>query len=97
MTSIDLHLGARLRRRRRLMGLSQEQLAEKLGIRFQQIQKYECAANRMSAARLWELAQALEVPVSYFYEGAPAARAGEGPRANAEVTAHEPEKQHERL
>ena len=51
------------------MNLTQLQLAGACGVRFQQIQKYECAANRMSAARLWQLAEVLEVPVSYFYEG----------------------------
>ncbi len=68
-TDIDLHLGRRLRRRRRLLGLTQQQLAGQVGIRFQQIQKYECGANRISAARLWQLAEALESPVSYFYDG----------------------------
>jgi transcriptional regulator with XRE-family HTH domain len=68
-TDIDLHLGRRLRRRRRLLGLTQQQLANQVGIRFQQIQKYECGANRISAARLWQLAEALESPVSYFYDG----------------------------
>ncbi|MBR9824380.1 MAG: helix-turn-helix transcriptional regulator [Alphaproteobacteria bacterium] len=66
---IDLHVGKRLRRRRRLLGLTQQQLAESVGIRFQQIQKYECGANRVSASRLFELAEALDVPVQYFYEG----------------------------
>lgn len=66
---IDVHLGRRLRRRRRLLGLTQQELALACGVRFQQIQKYECAANRMSAARVWQLAEVLEVPVSYFYEG----------------------------
>jgi len=69
MDEIDIHLGRRLRRRRRLLGLTQQELAHACGVRFQQIQKYECAANRMSAARLWQLAEVLEVPVSYFYEG----------------------------
>ncbi|MGB6230903.1 MAG: helix-turn-helix domain-containing protein [Litorimonas sp.] len=70
MTSdIDLHVGKRLRRRRRLLGLTQQALAEQVGIRFQQIQKYECGANRVSAARLFELSEALSVPVQYFYEG----------------------------
>lgn len=69
MDLIDIHLGRRLRRRRRILGLTQQQLAGACGVRFQQIQKYECAANRMSAARLWQLAEVLEVPVSYFYEG----------------------------
>ena len=66
---IDLHIGKRLRRRRRLLGLTQQQVAQVVGIRFQQIQKYECGANRISAARLWQLAEALEVPVNYFYDG----------------------------
>ncbi|HEX7760069.1 MAG TPA: helix-turn-helix transcriptional regulator [Caulobacteraceae bacterium] len=66
---IDVHLGKRLRRRRRLLGLTQQQLAGSCGVRFQQIQKYECGANRISAARLWQLSEALEVPVSYFYDG----------------------------
>lgn len=66
---IDLHLGRRLRRRRRLLGMTQQQLAVQVGIRFQQIQKYECGANRISAARLWQLAEALETPISYFYDG----------------------------
>ena len=68
-TDIDLHLGRRLRRRRRLLGLTQQQLAVQVGIRFQQIQKYECGANRISAARLWQLSEALETPISYFYDG----------------------------
>lgn len=66
---IDLHVGKRLRRRRRLLGLTQQNLATEVGIRFQQIQKYECGANRVSAARLFELSEALAVPVQYFYEG----------------------------
>ncbi len=68
-TDIDLHLGRRLRRRRRLLGLTQQQLASQVGIRFQQVQKYESGANRISAARLWQLAEALESPTSYFYDG----------------------------
>jgi transcriptional regulator with XRE-family HTH domain len=68
-SNIDLHLGKRLRRRRRLLGLTQQQLAGACGVRFQQIQKYECGANRISASRLWQLSEALEVPVGYFYDG----------------------------
>jgi transcriptional regulator with XRE-family HTH domain len=67
--NIDLHVGKCLRRRRRLLGLTQQALAEQVGIRFQQIQKYECGANRISASRLFELSEALSVPVQYFYEG----------------------------
>ncbi|HEX4179485.1 MAG TPA: helix-turn-helix transcriptional regulator [Caulobacteraceae bacterium] len=76
---IDLLLGRRLRNRRRLLGLTQSQLALKVGVRFQQIQKYESGANRISAARLWRFCQALEVPVAYFFEGlaAPATMASE--------------------
>ncbi|MGA0607779.1 helix-turn-helix domain-containing protein [Phenylobacterium sp. VNQ135] len=69
MDEIDLHLGRKLRRRRKLLGLTQQELAGACGVRFQQIQKYECAANRMSAARLWQLSEVLDAPVSYFYEG----------------------------
>ncbi|MBV9996280.1 MAG: helix-turn-helix transcriptional regulator [Caulobacteraceae bacterium] len=72
---IDVHLGKRLRARRRLLNRTQQDVAVAIGVGFQQIQKYECGASRMSAARLWALAQALEVPVSYFYEGL-----DEGPR-----------------
>lgn len=78
---IDVHLGKRLRRRRRLLGLTQQQLAETVGVRFQQIQKYECGANRISAARLWQLAEALEVPVGYFYDGLPTVRREEAVHA----------------
>lgn len=81
---IDVHLGKRLRRRRRLLGLTQQQLAETVGVRFQQIQKYECGANRISAARLWQLAEALEVQVGYFYDGLSAIRrevTGEAPES----------------
>jgi transcriptional regulator with XRE-family HTH domain len=78
---IDLHLGKRLRRRRRLLGLTQQQLASAVGVRFQQIQKYECGANRISAARLWELAEALEVPINYFYEGLEADNGSDGTEA----------------
>lgn len=66
---IDFHLGKRMRRRRRLLGLTQQQLANACGVRFQQIQKYECGANRVSAGRLWRIAGALDVPVGYFFDG----------------------------
>ncbi|MBL4597154.1 MAG: helix-turn-helix transcriptional regulator [Robiginitomaculum sp.] len=67
--SIDVYVGSRLRRRRRLLGLTQANLGEQVGIRFQQIQKYECAANRISASRLFDLSEALHVPIQYFYDG----------------------------
>lgn len=66
---IDLYVGKRLRQRRRLLGLTQQKLADEVSIRFQQIQKYESGANRISASRLWSLSKALDVPVAFFFEG----------------------------
>jgi transcriptional regulator with XRE-family HTH domain len=66
---VDVHVGKRIRQRRWLTGMTQQQLAQKVGIKFQQIQKYETGANRVSASRLWDIADALEVPVSFFFEG----------------------------
>ena len=66
---VDIHIGQRVRPRRWLSGLTQQQLAEALGIRFQQIQKYESGANRISASRLWEIARAMNVQVSFFFTG----------------------------
>jgi len=67
---IDLHVGNRVRQRRRLLGMTQQRLADAVRIRFQQIQKYESGANRISASRLWTLSKALDVPISYFFDGA---------------------------
>ncbi|MEM6781275.1 MAG: helix-turn-helix transcriptional regulator [Pseudomonadota bacterium] len=67
-SSIDEYVGARLRQRRTLLGMSQEKLADAVGITFQQIQKYENGANRVSAGRLYEFSNILEVPVNFFYE-----------------------------
>ena len=66
---VDVHVGKRIRHRRWLVGITQQQLAEAVGIRFQQIQKYETGMNRVSASRLWDIAEALSVPVSFFFEG----------------------------
>lgn len=68
---IDIHVGQRLRLRRTLLGLSQEVLGEAVGITFQQLQKYERGANRISASRLFNLSQVLGVPVSFFFEDMP--------------------------
>lgn len=65
---VDIHVGARLRQRRMMLGLSQEGLARRLGLTFQQIQKYESGANRVGASRLYDLARTLAVSVDYFYE-----------------------------
>ncbi|TVP73724.1 MAG: helix-turn-helix domain-containing protein [Rhodobacteraceae bacterium] len=66
---VDDHVGQKIRHRRWLMGLTQQQLADAVGIKFQQIQKYETGMNRVSASRLWDIAQTLEVPPGYFFEG----------------------------
>ncbi|WP_170377978.1 MULTISPECIES: helix-turn-helix domain-containing protein [Ruegeria] len=66
---VDVHVGKRVRHRRWLIGMTQQQLAQQVGIKFQQIQKYETGANRISASRLWDIADALDVPVSFFFEG----------------------------
>lgn len=69
MNPIDQHVGKRIRQRRWLKGMSQQDLAVRCNVKFQQVQKYETGANRVSASRLWEIAQALEVEVPYFFEG----------------------------
>ncbi|MFT4075090.1 MAG: helix-turn-helix transcriptional regulator [Asticcacaulis sp.] len=66
---VDLHVGSRVRLRRKLLGLSQEALGNALGLTFQQVQKYERGANRISASKLHEMARFLKVPVPYFFEG----------------------------
>lgn len=68
---IDVHVGSRVRFRRMLLGMSQEKLAERLGLTFQQIQKYEKGINRIGASRLFDLAKVLSVPVQFFYEEVP--------------------------
>ena len=66
---VDRHVGARVRDRRILLGLTQQQMAELVGVTYQQAHKYEKCINRVSAGRLYTIARALGVPVSYFYEG----------------------------
>lgn len=68
---IDKHVGSRVRMRRMMVNMSQEKLGEKLGITFQQIQKYEKGTNRIGASRLQQIANVLGVPVGFFFEGAP--------------------------
>jgi len=68
---VDRHVGARVRMRRMLAGVSQEKLGEALGLTFQQVQKYEKGSNRISASRLQQIAKMLDVPVAYFFDGAP--------------------------
>ena len=66
---VDIHVGKRVRHRRWMVGMTQQQLATQVGIKFQQIQKYETGANRVSASRLWDIAIALRVDVAYFFDG----------------------------
>jgi transcriptional regulator with XRE-family HTH domain len=72
---IDVHVGSRVRLRRMLLGISQEKLGERLGLTFQQVQKYEKGVNRIGASRLFDLSTVLGVPIQFFYEAAPAAEA----------------------
>jgi len=67
--SVDVHVGQRVRQRRYLAGMTLQELGDRVGIKSQQIQKYETGANRISASRMWDIAVAMEVPVSFFFEG----------------------------
>lgn len=79
---VDVHVGKRIRHRRWTLGTTQQQLAEAVGIKFQQIQKYETGANRVSASRLWDIAAALGVPVSFFFEGMEGPEPAEAPHGD---------------
>lgn len=78
---VDVHVGGRVRLRRTLLGMSQERLAEAIGLTFQQVQKYERGANRIGASRLFDLSLVLDVPVSYFFEEMASTVAAASPRA----------------
>ncbi len=87
---VDIHVGARVRMRRRFLGVSQQTLADALGLTFQQVQKYERGANRVSASKLYEIARALRVQVAYFFEGLPdAPGAGAASVGGQERTVHD--------
>ena len=81
--AIDVHVGKKIRSRRMILGKSQEWLGEQLDLSFQQVQKYEKGVNRIGASRLQQISDALGVPPSHFFEGAPAA-AGKGAPASRE-------------
>jgi len=85
---IDKHVGSRVRMRRMMIGMSQEKLGEKLGITFQQIQKYEKGTNRIGASRLQQIATVLSVPVSFFFEGAPTPEGASGEFSEASSPAY---------
>lgn len=76
---IDVHVGRRIRQRRTLLGMSQEKLAEAIGLTFQQIQKYERGSNRLGSSRLFDVARILDVPISYFFEDMEAGVADKSP------------------
>ena len=78
---VDVHVGTRMRLRRTLLGLSQEKLGAAIGLTFQQVQKYERGANRISASRLFDLARILDVPVSFFFDDMPDAVQSSSPSA----------------
>jgi transcriptional regulator with XRE-family HTH domain len=81
---IDKHVGSRVRLRRMMLSMSQEKLGTALGLTFQQVQKYEKGTNRIGASRLQQMSQILQVPVSFFFEGAP------GPSASPDGVADAP-------
>lgn len=86
---IDRHVGGRIRLRRTMLGLSQEKLAEELGITFQQVQKYEKGMNRVGASRLWDLSQVLGVPVDFFYMDMDESSRKKSPRNISSLEANE--------
>lgn len=88
---IDVHVGARVRLRRTLMGMSQEKLGELLGLTFQQVQKYERGANRIGASRLYDLSRVLDVPVSYFFDDMSGDVEAASPRHMVRATEDPPE------
>ena len=81
----DKHVGSRVRMRRMMLGMSQEKLGDALGLTFQQVQKYEKGTNRIGASRLQQISQILQVPVSFFFEGAPTAHTDRPPRGMGEA------------
>jgi len=66
---VDVHVGQRVRQRRWMVGMTRQELGDRVGIKFQQIQKYETGTNRISASRIWDIAAAMQAPVSFFFEG----------------------------
>lgn len=76
---IDEHVGARIRARRASMGLTQEQLAARMGISYQQVQKYETGTNRISAGRLFQIARHLDADIGHFFDGLDASSGRDGP------------------
>ncbi|MBA3323787.1 MAG: helix-turn-helix transcriptional regulator [Rhodobacteraceae bacterium] len=82
---VDVHVGKRVRHRRWMVGMTQQQLGDIVGIKFQQIQKYETGMNRISASRLWDIAQALDVSISFFFEGVDSEASSDAPAGPQEA------------
>ena len=84
--AVDAHVGGRIKLRRSLLGMSQVKLGQAIGLTFQQVQKYERGTNRVGASKLWQLAQVLDVPISFFFDGLGAAAGShEAARGEQEV------------
>jgi transcriptional regulator with XRE-family HTH domain len=81
--SIDSHVGTRIRERRVMLGLTQQQLADLIGVTYQQAHKYERGINRVSAGRLFEIARVLSVPIGFFYEGVAGSSASDAPSVDS--------------
>ena len=90
ISQIDVHVGARVRLRRTLLGMNQTKLGEELGLSFQQVQKYENGTNRISASRLYDLSRVLDVPVEHFFEDIPPAVATSSPATKGRSKVKEP-------
>ncbi len=86
---VDVHVGARVRLRRTLLGMSQEKLGDAIGLTFQRVQKYERGANRIGSSRLFDLSRVLDVPINFFFDDMPAAVASSSP-AQSRGMAEEP-------
>jgi transcriptional regulator with XRE-family HTH domain len=82
---IDKHVGSRVRMRRMMLGMSQEKLGDALGLTFQQVQKYEKGTNRIGASRLQQISNILQVPVAFFFEGAPQLAGSPAPQGGADA------------
>ncbi len=87
---VDVHVGARLRVRRMLLGMSQTTVGEAIGLTFQQMQKYEKGTNRISASRLFDLSRLLDVPIQYFFDDMPTAVAASSPATEKRGRAKKP-------
>jgi transcriptional regulator with XRE-family HTH domain len=81
---VDVYVGKRIRLRRRVLGLTQQEFADKLGLTFQQVQKYETAMNRVGASRLWDISRVLNVQIDYFFENMDSDTARQSPRAKSD-------------